>query len=170
MAKCDVCGSVIIFGGVRDGEFRFCSKKCQANSYLLKFAAQIPREVIQEHVRAIHAGPCPKCGATGPVDIHYSYSIYSLLIMTSWKTNQLIACNRCGLKAKLGNLVSSFFLGWWALAGLFLTPVQIYKNIRSLMLSVDPYAPSDRLEKVVRLSLARSYAEELASQQDLQEG
>ena len=28
MAKCNACGQIILFGGVREGDMRFCNAKC----------------------------------------------------------------------------------------------------------------------------------------------
>ena len=160
MANCATCGSTILFGGVRDGDLRFCNNECHAKGYLFEIAAQIPEEEIRRQVQEVHAGPCPKCGGNGPVDVHNSYQVYSVLLMTSWKTNQLVACKSCGTKAKIGDLLFSTFLGWWGFPwGLFVTPVQIFRNLRALMISPDPYSPSDSLEQVVRLGVASAVAQ-----------
>ena len=92
MASCATCGSTIVFSGVRDGELRFCNDECQAQAYLFEIAARIPEEEIRRQVETIHAGPYPRCGGQGPVDVHESFQVYSVLLMTCWKTNQLVAC------------------------------------------------------------------------------
>ena len=34
MAKCDYCGSSIIFGGTKNGDLTFCNEKCEASGYV----------------------------------------------------------------------------------------------------------------------------------------
>ena len=46
MAKCDYCGSTIIFGGKRDANGRFCNQKCQGRGGLLAFSRQIPEGTV----------------------------------------------------------------------------------------------------------------------------
>ena len=50
MAKCDYCGSTIIFGGKRDANGRFCNQKCQGPGGLLAISRQIPEATVREQV------------------------------------------------------------------------------------------------------------------------
>lgn len=77
MASCDYCGSTILFGGSREGDFRFCNDKCRQGGALLAVASQIPPDVLAEQVKRLHQGPCPSCGGEGP-----------------WTFRRRIACGR----------------------------------------------------------------------------
>jgi len=67
MAKCDYCGTTILFGGKREANLRFCNEQCHNAGALLAVSQQIPNNVIQEKVWEVHQGLCPKCGARGPI-------------------------------------------------------------------------------------------------------
>jgi hypothetical protein len=50
----------------------------------------------------------------------------------------------------------SLLFGWWGIpSGLILTPVQITRNLMGVFSPPDPRRPSPKLEKLVRLNLAR---------------
>jgi hypothetical protein len=82
---------------------RYCSKKCQEKGQGLQVAGQIPDEVVLQHAGEIHRGLCPECGGNGPVDVHTSYRVYSLLIFTSWSNRPHLCCKSCGTKKQLGD-------------------------------------------------------------------
>ena len=155
MAKCDYCGTTILFGGVKEEEYRFCNQKCHENGFLLTIAKQIPDDVMEEHLKEVHDGQCPKCGGAGPIDVHTSHTVWSALVMTSWKSRPEVCCNSCGVKAKLGGAVISGLFGWWGFPwGIIMTPIQIIRNVAGLASSPDPLTPSAQLENFVRLNLA----------------
>jgi hypothetical protein len=155
MPKCSYCNSTIIIGGVRDGEHRFCNKKCRQEGALLSVAQQVPSEEVQKRTLAVHQGPCPKCQRGGPVDVHTAHSVLSALVVTTWKSSPQVSCESCGKKAKITAAVSSFFLGWWGFPwGLILTPVQVTRNLWGLARGQPSLAPSAQLERIVRLGMA----------------
>jgi hypothetical protein len=159
MAMCDYCGTTILFGGVRDGDLRFCNQQCHQNGYILNLADQIPEDILTQHVRQAHDGNCPKCQGPGPVDVHTSHTVWSALVMTSWRSRPQVCCRSCGAKSKLGALASSAVLGWWGFPwGLVMTPIQILRNAGGLLAGPDPTRPSAQLEKIVRVSLASQLA------------
>lgn len=155
MAKCDYCGSSILFGGKKDGEYRFCNDNCHANGYVLRASDQIPVEVLAEHIVETHAGNCPKCGKKGPIDVQTSHTIWSALLLTSWKSNPEVCCRSCGVKKKLGGMAFSAVFGWWGFPwGIIITPIQITRNLIGLFQCPNPQKPSKELEKIVRVNLA----------------
>ena len=155
MAKCEFCNSTILFGGVRDGQLRFCNEKCRNQGALLFASQQVPENVVQQAVWEVHRGPCPKCQGSGPVDVHTSHHVWSALVLTSWQSTPHISCRRCGIKEQLSDAAVSIALGWWGFPlGLFVTPVQIARNFVSMMRRPDPNEPSANLSKIVRLNMA----------------
>lgn len=155
MASCSTCGTTILFGGKRQGTFRFCSDKCLARGQYLLVADQIPDSVVDEFARRVHLGLCPKCQGPGPVDVHNSYSVWSAVYLTSWKTVPNVVCKECGSKAQTRALLSSLLLGWWGIPwGFLVTPMQIVKNISAMRRDVSPTEPSKELLRVARLHLA----------------
>lgn len=158
MASCSYCGTFILFGGVQDGELRFCNQNCQQAGYLLRVAEQVPQDITWQQVQLAHQGNCPKCGGAGPIDVHTSHTIWSALVLTSWRSNPEVMCRSCGIKAKLGGILFSGFLGWWGFPwGLIMTPIQIIRNIAEIVSPPDPSTPSAQLQKIVRLHLASQY-------------
>jgi hypothetical protein len=155
MASCSYCNSTIIFGGLRDGDLRFCNARCQEGGALLRVAAAVPPDIVANRVTEVHQGSCPRCQRPGPVDVHTSHSIWSALVLTSWKSTPQVSCTPCGRKAKIKASLGSVLLGWWGIPwGLLGTPVQVGKNIWGLARPPSPFLPSAQLEKIIRLNLA----------------
>jgi hypothetical protein len=161
MAQCSYCNTTIFFGGVRDGEKRFCNARCHEQGLLLSAAQLLPEEAVRGRLHAVHQGPCPQCHRVGDaIDVHTSHSIWSVVVLTSWKSVPQICCSSCGKKAKLKATIGSFFLGWWGFPwGLLITPVQIGRNLWGLARTPTSFAPSPQLEKLIRLSLAAELRE-----------
>lgn len=163
MASCAYCNTRILFGGKRDGELRYCNEKCQHQGRLSEAANQLSPADVKAHIFRVHRGNCPKCDGPGPVDVHTSYRVYSVVMMTSWSSRPLVACARCGTKQKIGDTVFSLFLGWWGLPwGILMTPVQLTRNLIAFGKTPDPETPSPALEQVLRSHLA---AQLIANQQ-----
>ena len=155
MGTCAVCNKTILFGGHKEAGLRFCSDDCLAEGQLLVGAEAIPVEAIRPAALEIHMGLCPSCGGTGPVDIHTSHQIWSLLLLTSWKSVPRLSCRSCGFRQQLGGLLFSLIAGWWGLPwGLVMTPVQIGRNVAGMVSPPDSTRPSAALEQHVRLALA----------------
>jgi hypothetical protein len=155
MAKCDYCGTTIIFGGERHGNLRFCGKRCVQDGILLTVAKTVPVDVLEQRVNEVHHSACPNCGGAGPVDVHISHSVWSALIMTSWRSSPQVCCRRCGNKEKLRDALLSLFVGWWGFPwGLIMTPVQISRNVIGLFRGPDPAMPSKMLHRMVCLNIA----------------
>lgn len=160
MASCASCGQTILFGGLTDGPYRFCKEACRANSGALQIAAQIPDDVIEEQAREIHQGACPRCNRRGPVDIHTSHRIWSILFLTSWNSEPALCCRRCGVLGQSMSLVFCVLIGWWGIPwGIIMTPVQIVRNVVGLCSPPDPRRPSNELRDFVRLTIAANRAE-----------
>ena len=160
MAACSYCGTTILFGGTRDGDLRFCNQECQQKGFVAAVATKVPDTVLKEQVRKIHQGPCPKCGGSGPVDVHTSYRVWSALVLTSWSSRPHIVCRTCGVKARLGDSVFSVVFGWWGFPwGLVMTPVQLFRNLAGLVQINQPTAPSPQLVHLIRLHIAANAIE-----------
>jgi len=162
MAVCDHCGTTILFGGVREGGYRFCKAACRDNAYpLVASAAQLPNEFVLEQARRVHGGSCPKCHGPGPVDVHMKHTVWSAFVMTQWRSTPILCCESCGTKAKLGALAFTSLFGWWGFPwGLIFTPVQIVRNLRALFAGIHPNEPSHQLVEIVRSDLASRLAHE----------
>jgi hypothetical protein len=154
--KCSSCGGTILFGGVKQGELRFCSTICQDNAHdVLALAFAVPDNAAEDLAREIHGGICPRCQNPGPVDMHSVYWVWSALVYTRWGNAQLLSCRGCALKSQVGNLVFSAALGWWGMpGGLLFTPVQIVRNIIAIAFPPDPSGPSRELVHAARMRLA----------------
>jgi len=157
MATCATCNKTILFGGVRDGETRFCSTKCLGLGALVRAASQVPTEVVHAAVQQIHRGPCPRCGRrNGPVELYVSHRVWSALVVTNTKSTPTISCRSCATRRKLADTFSSLLLGWWGIPwGLVMTPIQVARNLVGLLRPEGRLkAPSPQLERAVRLQLA----------------
>jgi hypothetical protein len=155
MAVCDHCGA-ILFGGVKNGDLRFCNADCASHAASLLASRRFPAAEIEQRVQSIHQAECPLCGGPGPVDIHTSHRVWSALVFTRWTSHPAISCRPCARKALLGSSAFSFFLGWWGFPwGLIMTPVQIGRNVVGLFGGPDPSTPSPALSNAVREMMVR---------------
>ena len=153
--RCAYCDTRILFGGRHYGQFHFCNEACRQAGIRLTVSRQIPDGVVQERVWSVFKGRCPRCGGTGPVDVHTSHRVYSALVVTSWSNRVAVVCVPCGRRAKLSDAVLSLVLGWWGVPwGFIMTPIQIGRNVAGLLRHPDVTRPSGRLDRMVRLSLA----------------
>lgn len=155
MAKCDACGSTIVLGGVRDNDLRYCNKTCQQQGPVLSLSTELPEDIVAQQVTELHQGDCPRCGGPGPVDIHTSHLVWSILVVTSWNSRPELCCRACGVKAKLRSATISALFGWWGFPwGVIVTPIQVVRNIGGLLSGPAPDQPSADLEQLVRTNLA----------------
>lgn len=159
MARCDCCETLILFGGVKKKGMTFCSDDCYQQVVLAQVADQIPHDVVAKYIKKTHRGPCPKCGGEGPNDVQFYYLVKSYIYLTTWQTKHQIGCHRCGIKSKLYGLFVSFIAGWWSAIGLFVTPVQIFRNIKAMGAKIHSKRPTPMLETLVRIDLAAQMVE-----------
>lgn len=156
MARCDYCGTTIVFGGIRDRGYRFCNATCQQNGSILMASTRISPEVLEQQVRAVHEGTCPLCRCRGPVDVHTSHRVWSALLLTSWVSRPQICCRKCGRMEKIKDCLFSLFLGWWGFPwGLIVTPIQIMRNLVGLLRQPDPSQPSHKLRRLIQIHIRR---------------
>lgn len=161
MASCAYCNSLILFGGTRAGDLRFCDAKCAEKGRLAFAANELPQAEVAKYLGQVHRGRCPECGGAGPVDLHTSHRVWSAVFMTSWASRPVISCRPCGVKRQLGDGLFSLLFGWWGVPwGILMTPVQVAKNVVSLVRAPDPSRPSNGLEKAVRLRMASAIRQE----------
>jgi len=155
MAKCAFCSSTVLFGGVKEEGQRFCNEDCYRNGVTMAVSHELPADEVRNAVAQVHGGPCPRCEGSGPIDVTTTYKIWSLVLMSSWRSDPEICCRSCGRKSQAWGLFSSLLLGWWGFPwGLIMTPVQVFRNAAGLFRDYDPYTPSEELESSVRLIIA----------------
>ena len=155
MPNCAYCNTFIIFGGKKQGGRTFCNDKCLQNGYVLTAADRLSQRSVDIAVDEVHQGECPKCGGPGPVDVHVSHTVWSVVYLTSWKSKPHLCCRSCGRKEQLGGLLFSGLLGWWGFPwGLIMAPIQVCRNISGMIGGPDPDVPSEQLESLVRVDLA----------------
>ena len=158
MKKCEVCGTLIVFGPVRSGEHIYCSYVCRDEGDFEEETAIVSNGEAEEMALALNLGECPKCDGPGPVDMQYSYTVWSVFVLTSYKTISEVCCGTCGRKSKLKAALFSLGLGWWGLPfGLLITPVQIARNLFGMLCGPVAGSPSPELEPVAKLLLADHY-------------
>lgn len=166
MTNCDYCGTGILFGGKREGNLRFCNTRCQQGGAFLALSRQVSDTQVQEMLWKVHQGTCPKCGGSGPVDVHTSYRVWSALVLTNWSNSLQVSCRSCGLKKQLADSAFSLALGWWGFPwGLIMTPIQVGRNLVRAARPPEISKPSAQLEKAIRISVAKQLATSAAAAQ-----
>jgi hypothetical protein len=156
MARCAGCGSTIVFGGVTQGEYRYCKPQCVQMHYLATVAEGLPVEDVMAAVQSVHQGSCPSCQGPGPVDFRSSHFVWSIVLLTRRSSKKVLCCKRCGNRDALTASLGSFFLGWWGFPwGVIYTPMQIIRNISEMSGGPDPTRPSNDLITAVRIDMAR---------------
>jgi hypothetical protein len=164
MNNCSYCNSLILFGGRKVGDYSFCNDRCAGQAQAMLASRYVPADVVEKVTKDVHEGECPRCRGRGPVDIHTSHSVWSALLLTSWKSKPVMCCRSCGLKNQVLSGVGSAVFGWWGFPwGLLLTPVQIFRNIYEAFTPPDATKPSEALKKHVAMSLATRMVEARAA-------
>jgi hypothetical protein len=160
MASCAYCCSFVFFGGKKQDGLVFCNTNCQERGFLTRIAESIPDDQVESFVQEVHNGPCPNCDGRGPIDLYTSYRVYSALFLTQWYSRPLVCCRSCGVKNAIGSTFYSAILGWWGIPwGLLVTPIQVIRNMISLVSAPDPTRPSPAFKHILRLQLAASLVE-----------
>lgn len=159
MATCDYCSSTILFGGVRDQGYRFCNARCQKKGQALK-VNRPSLDAIAAAANTIHQGTCPRCSGSGPVDVHTSHRVMSMVFVTSWSSRPHICCRPCGQREQVKDALFSLAFGWWGFPwGLIVTPIQIIRNLAGLCRELDPTQPSPELHRLVQAQLSQTQAQ-----------
>jgi len=159
MKKCAYCGARIFLGGVRDGQRLYCNAGCRDSGNVQLILDDVPENLVQDYIAAVHSGRCPKCQGPGPVDVHTSYWACSVIVLTFWGKTPRLCCRSCGVKAKLWRTFLSFLFGWWGVPfGLVLTPIQLLRNFFGLFVAPDPSRPSEKMRQMLRKQLATDLA------------
>ena len=151
---------MILFGGKREGNLRFCNDQCYQSALLVRLAEKINPAVIQQQLGEVHQGKCPRCQGRGPVDVHKAHRVWSALVLTSWSSRPELSCRGCAVRRQLGAIVFSGALGWWGFPwGIIFTPVQVIRNIVEMAGGPNSSQPSPLLERAVRMHAAATLAE-----------
>ncbi|WP_269524166.1 hypothetical protein [Coraliomargarita parva] len=154
MQRCTKCNKRIAVGGKALGSEHYCSDRCLKQGLLQASREFLGEELIFERIESIHQGPCPKCGGHGPVDMQTHYTVWSAIILTSYKDVPEICCKRCGIQKKIGGLFFSGFLGWWGIPfGIVITPIQVIRNLVALFQAPSSKKVSKALDEMVRMEL-----------------
>lgn len=155
MKKCEVCGTTILFGPVRNAEHVYCSYECRDAAQFEEQTAMIPDQTASAKAMEINIGDCPKCGGPGPVDVQYSHAVWSAVVHTSVESNPEVSCVSCARKAKLRATLFSLCFGWWGLPlGIIFTPVQIARNLFGMISGPVHGNPSPELQRITKQMLA----------------
>jgi hypothetical protein len=153
--SCPVCGKFVIFGGVKDGKQRYCSKRCYEADAVTREARLVPALLVDKFARELSGEPCPKCQGVGPIDIHESHSVYSVILYTKWQTKKHLVCSGCARKQQAVDFAGSLIAGWWGIPfGLIVTPCILVMNIVSMTKHPGANGPSEALKDRARLILA----------------
>lgn len=107
MAKCNYSGTTILVGGARDSDLHYCNA-CQHSGRLVAISKQIPEAQVQENVWKVHQGRCPKCGGSGPIDVHNRYRLWSAVLLTRWSSLYQVSCRSCGIKKQVADAAIAF--------------------------------------------------------------
>lgn len=141
--------------GIYWKDYTFCSGNCRREGEVLSALDDLPAGTLDAHIRQVCHGACPSCGKTTNLNLYPSHYVFSALIITQWRSKSLIACRQCGLKSQLLATLSSTLLGWWGVPwGLFVTPMQIFRNIAAIS-SSRKNVLSPQLRSTLALNLAR---------------
>jgi hypothetical protein len=152
---CPTCDKTVLFGGVKDGNKKYCSKECIEKAEINKVAEKIPDDDVDKMTNKIRNDRCPVCRRKKIIDVHKSYSVFSLFFFTNYETRQHMMCKSCAIKRQLLALLSSSLFGWWGFPfGLIMTPVQIIRNIFELFVNPGKNGPTALMTQNIRQLIA----------------
>jgi hypothetical protein len=167
MANCDYCGTFYRGGGLKHGRYQFCNGVCRDHGRVLKVLDYVPPAEIDERIATVRNQLCPLCEGSGPLNIYPSYTVYSVIFFTSWKTQTHFCCRACSRKQQISALVTSLLAGWWGVPfGVLLTPIQIVRNVAALISQSDE--PTKDLARIVKRDLAEHLASSSSPTQYIQ--
>lgn len=165
LPTCAICRKWLVpMEGKKLGGQVFCSDKCMSAGPVMQLAHSLPDDAIQQLVQKARNGTCPNCRQKrGPVDIHNSHTITSVLIISTWSTDKQVSCTPCARKKQLGAIVHCILLGWWGLPwGIFGTPIQVVRNIVCMVKSRNVAGkPSRAFEQFIRVDTALALPPEI---------
>lgn len=154
-SSCAHCKSWMLWDFVTHEGHRYCNAQCVQEAQTESVAKSISPEHVDQYTEMMHQGACPLCGGSGPVDVHRSYSVWSFLIATSYRTVTKICCRKCALKQQASHLFQCLLFGWWGIPwGILLTPIYIVRNIWAMLFPPPALGPSAKLREVARFELA----------------
>jgi hypothetical protein len=86
------------------------------------------------------------------------YTVWSAFLSTWWYEKQELCCMTCDLESQLGAGRFCLSLGRWGFPfGRIMMPVQIFRNVRAIVVGPDPLRPSAALiDGVRRTTVGRS--------------
>lgn len=159
MTSCYHCGRLILFGGVKEGNHRFCKPVCRQQSHVEQTLNQYPPEAVAQAVHEVHLGACPRCHGPGPIDAHAAHDVWSAIYLTRWTTRATLSCRKCGTKRQVKALLFSLGFGWWGVPwGLIITPIQLTRNLLGIFRNPVGTGPSPMGVRQIRYMLARHWA------------
>jgi len=157
---CPTCSKTILFGGIKEGDKKYCSEKCHEEGEVTRTAETFSDQTVEAFSAEIYNGSCPECDGPGPIDVHKSYFVYSFVLSTNYRTNENVLCKQCATKKQWSDLFRSFFFGWWGLPfGLIITPIMIVANIIAMFQNPHLKGPTKALNERSRLILAAQQME-----------
>lgn len=153
MARCAYCGETM-FGGKKVGRDVFCNELHYQLSLKAAAAVEIPDDAVRREAESIHRGPCPRCHGPGPVDVHVSHHVLSIVVLTFSSSKSMVSCRPCGRRSQILALIASLIGGWWGIPlGPIFTPIQVVRNLKAIF--AEPTAgPSPQLRVWVRQQMA----------------
>ncbi len=155
MGICASC-KAIKFGGIKVDGARYCNDACYQNALFRQEMLALPDDILQPMLAQMHAKDCPKCKRHGPVDIHSSFMLYSIIIISRHSATHQLCCKACGVKAQLGAALFSALCGWRSISGVLMTPFVILFNLWGIFLGPDGKTPSKQLGQLVARQLVQT--------------
>lgn len=154
MATCACCGSMAFFGK-RNGADSYCNNDCLARGPIHSVSRLVPDHLVKSEAEKIFKSPCPVCRRQGPTDVHFSHTIWSALVLTTWNSKMRLSCKPCGVKGQASATVQSLLLGWWGFPwGIIGTPVTLARNVFGMATKIGAHEPSKELLRQTRSMLA----------------
>lgn len=155
MNRCAACNHLILWGGEWAGSDRFCGMDCLHSWPLFSVSSELPDNLVREHAEVVFAQECPRCGGRGPVDVHFSSYMWSLVVYSSIRSVPIVACRRCAHRRQAVDALGTLLCGWWSFpVGVLGTPIVVGRNLLRMMLKGRRAEPSKDLLRLVRLRLA----------------
>lgn len=164
MPNCAACGNIILFGGRRLNERRYCNDKCASSEAVHAAAEDIPLEIVRRTTLDVFDGSCPACRGPGPVDVRHWHMALSYFIGCSWWSNSQVSCFDCGRRQQIKSAIITGLIGWISVPGLVVAPIQVFRNVNGAWRRRPSEIPSEELERRVRYDLRQQNENDWAKQ------
>ena len=151
MARCDACGTLVLFGAKKSNSFVCCSDLCLKELINIQGRGPVFIQKVQVEAQRVYKDNCAICSKEGPVDLYATVKISGYVLVTKTTNDVYVCCHKCGVSKKWKAFFHCLCFGWWSAHGLLVNCIFLSMNAVSAIASRPTVVLSRRLEIYVMI-------------------